>query len=431
MKKVLIITYYWPPSGGAGVQRWLKFVKYLPEFGIEPIVLSVDPEYASYPVLDQSLEDDIPEGIRIYRTRSREPYNLYKKISRKASIPYGGFVNETDPGPLEKLSRAIRGNLFIPDPRKGWNKFAYRKALEIIKQYNIDTVITSSPPHSSQLIGLKLKKKTGIRWIADLRDPWTDIFYYKQMYHTALAKKLDKKFEKSVVEKSDNMIVVSNSMKASFSKNYQEIDSSKIHVLPNGYDNDDFKTEYPPSSDRFIITHIGSLSKTQDINSFLKALKKIRDELSNTTILLRFVGSITPVYKNKIKEMGLDEITEYLDHVNHSNAIKHMMTSSLLLLAIPKARGNESILSGKLFEYLAALRPVIGIGPPGGDAADILKECNAGEMFDYNQTDTIEIHLQSQYKLWAKNPMDTGLKMEYSKKYSRKNLTNTLKEIIK
>ncbi|MBA7559552.1 hypothetical protein ES708_01167 [subsurface metagenome] len=188
-KKVLIITYYWPPSGGAGVQRWLKFVKYLPEFNIQPYVLSVNPKYASFPLLDKSLEKEVPESVQVFKTKSREPFSFYKKVTGESEIPYAGFVNQGNPGFLNKIARAIRGNLFIPDARVGWNKFALKKALEIIQKYEIDTLITTSPPHSTQLIGLKLKNKTGVNWIADLRDPWTDIYYYKQMYHTIWAKK--------------------------------------------------------------------------------------------------------------------------------------------------------------------------------------------------------------------------------------------------
>ena len=177
MKKVLIISYYFPPSGGSGVQRWLKFVKYLPEFGYEPIVLTVDPTVASYPQIDATLLQDIPSLVRVERTTTREMLSLYKRVSPTKEIPYGGFANENTQGLFSTISRFIRGNFFLPDPRRGWNKFAYKKACELIEQEQIDTVITTSPPHSTQLIGLKLKKRfPSIQWIADLRDPWRDIF---------------------------------------------------------------------------------------------------------------------------------------------------------------------------------------------------------------------------------------------------------------
>jgi hypothetical protein len=197
-RKVLIITYYWPPSGGAGVQRWLKFAKYLPEFGVEPIVLTVDPKYASYPQRDESLEKDIHQKLKVYKTKTFEPLNLLSGILGKKNVPYGGFTNVNKKSFLQTILRFIRGNFFIPDARVGWNNYAYKKAKEIIEEYKIDTVITTSPPHSTQLIGLELKKKLSITWIADFRDPWTDIYYYKDLLHTCLAKRLDKNKEQEV-----------------------------------------------------------------------------------------------------------------------------------------------------------------------------------------------------------------------------------------
>ena len=179
MKKILIITYYWPPSGGAGVQRWLKFSKYLPEFGYEPVILSVDEKEASYAQLDYSLLAEINPGMAIHKTRTFEPYNLYRKLSNKKEIPYGGFSNQKRITLFEKFSRFVRGNLFVPDPRKGWNRFAYKKAAELIRREQIEVVVTSGPPHSTHLIGRRLKRHFGVKWIADFRDPWTDIYYYK------------------------------------------------------------------------------------------------------------------------------------------------------------------------------------------------------------------------------------------------------------
>ncbi|MBA4322070.1 MAG: hypothetical protein C0408_04570, partial [Odoribacter sp.] len=183
MAKVLIITYYWPPGSGAGVQRWLKFSKYLPEFGIEPVILTVDPEYAAYPATDKSLQTEISNDLKIHKTRATDYFRIYKKD--KTKIPSAGFASNSDKGLKSKILRFIRGNFFIPDPRKGWNKYAFRKACEIIDNEGIKIVITTSPPHSTQLTGLKLKKKYPyIKWISDLRDPWTDIYYYNEFYPT-------------------------------------------------------------------------------------------------------------------------------------------------------------------------------------------------------------------------------------------------------
>ena len=198
MKKVLIITYYWPPSGGSGVQRWLKYVKYLRDFGIEPIVLTVDPLDAVYPNIDPSLKKDLSDDIEIHYARAKSPLTFYKKI-RKKSVPKSGFAGEKKPNTIDSLFRFIRGNFYIPDARKGWNKLAYNVAKEIIIKHDIDTIITSSPPHSTQLVGLKLKEELEVKWICDLRDPWTELFYNKHLYQTFIAKSIDKKYEKNVL----------------------------------------------------------------------------------------------------------------------------------------------------------------------------------------------------------------------------------------
>ena len=197
MKKVLLITYYFPPSGGAGVQRWLKTIKYLPEFGVEAIVLTVDPAVASYPQVDESLCADVPSSLKVYTTKTKEILSLYKRVSPKREVPYGGFANEPNPTLLQKISRFIRGNFFLPDPRRGWNKYALAKAKEIIESEGITTVITTSPPHSTQLIGLELKKQyPNINWVADLRDPWTDIYYNSDLYPTSWAQRRNLNYER-------------------------------------------------------------------------------------------------------------------------------------------------------------------------------------------------------------------------------------------
>jgi len=195
MQKVLIVTYYWPPGSGAGVQRWLKFSKYLPQYGWEPFILTVDPQYAAYPSIDSTLEKEIPVNVKVFRTKATDWFRIYSK--NKSKIPTAGFANNYDNSFKGILFRFLRGNLFIPDPRKGWNRFALRKALEIIEKEGITCIVTTSPPHSTQLIGMKLKRRyPGIRWIADLRDPWTDIYYYKKFYPAFFPRMIDSAYEK-------------------------------------------------------------------------------------------------------------------------------------------------------------------------------------------------------------------------------------------
>uniref|UniRef100_UPI0035637511 glycosyltransferase family 4 protein n=1 Tax=Mariniphaga sediminis TaxID=1628158 RepID=UPI0035637511 len=382
MKKVLIITYYWPPSGGAGVQRWVKFVKYLTKLGFEPIVLTVDPNYASYPQKDETLCNDVPNNTKVYLTKSFELYSTYKRISSNKEIPYGGFANTKTLDFKEKIIRFIRGNFFLPDPRKGWNKFAYREARRIIKAHNIDTVITTSPPHSTQLIGLKLKNRLKINWVADLRDPWTDIYYFRQLYPTWLATRIQKRYELTVIKKCDKLITVSDALMKLFVQKDNTI-KNKVHVLPNGYDPDDFEVITPTIKEDFIyISYIGTMSEDYTIDGFIAALNMLDSSLRNK-LKIRFIGKMSDKINESFNLAGLASHVERIGYVNHKKAIEFMYTSNILLLVIPNIENNLGILTGKLYEYLAVKRPILLIGPEQGDAAKIIHETNSGLVCDY------------------------------------------------
>ena len=429
LKKVLIITYYWPPSGGGGVQRWVKFVKYLPKFNIEPVVLTVDSDYAAYALLDQTLYKDIDAKLEVVKTKSFEPLNIYSKISSNKEIPYGGFANEENPGLFQKVSRFIRGNFFIPDARIGWNKYALSKAIELIKKYNIDTVITSSPPHSTQLIGLKLKQEFGINWIADMRDPWTDIYYYKKMYHTSIVKKIDKRKELKVLKNADNVIVVSDSIKKLFSKKIGEANSHKISVIPNGFDIGDFKDDGKSKNKNFTITYTGTIADNYNIDGFISAVIDFMENKKDTQINLKFIGRVSNKYRTLIEDSILKSHCSFSKHVDHNESILFLQKSDALFLAIPDEPQNEGILTGKLFEYLAAKKPIIAIGPEEGDAANIISECNAGEMFDYNAKSEIRNYLEKLYLNWVESK-SVELSDNTYLKYTRENLTKKLSLLI-
>jgi glycosyltransferase involved in cell wall biosynthesis len=429
VKKVLIITYYWPPSGGGGVQRWVKFAKYLPYFDIVPIVLTVDPDYASYPLLDISLNKDVDDKLEIIKTKSFEPLNLYSKISPSKEIPYGGFANEANPGIFQKVSRFVRGNFFIPDARIGWNRFAHKKALELIKKYNIDTVITSSPPHSTQLIGLRLKRELNINWIADLRDPWTDIYFYNKMFHTSLAKSIDKRKESEVLNESDSIIVVSESIKRLFATKLDSDSIQKITVISNGFDSGDFKNIKEERNEKFTIAYTGTIADNYNAIAFFKALKGIINSTPNAKIQVNFVGRVSNGYLQIINNSSLKNICTTISHVKHEESVAYLQNADALFLAIPDVPQNEGILTGKLFEYLAAKKPIIGIGPVNGDAASIINECGAGSMFSYNDESGIENNIKEMYIKWDEY---SSIKLENLKhtRYSRENLTRALASLI-
>ena len=411
MKKVLVITYYWPPSGGAGVQRWVKFIKYFKDQNIDPYIISVDPDFASYPVIDKSLINDIPENTNVYLTKTNEPYSIYKKINNNQT-PYAGFANEGRPNFLQKIARFIRGNFFIPDSRKGWNDFAYKKAVKVLEKENIDTVITTSPPHSTQLIGLKLKETLNIKWIADLRDPWTDIYYYKSMLHTKWAKRKDLNYEKGVIEKSDKIVVVSDSIKQLLINKSNLIQESKIHVIPNGFDEEDFSVSSTNKNNKFLLSYVGTITKDYPLDS-------IKKSITNLNINLEFTGKADHPTKHL-----LNEIAGFNNHVKHKESINLLLASDMLLLVIPKIANNKGILTGKLFEYLGARKPILCIGPTDGDAAKIIQECKAGKTFDYSDEngiyEFIETCMSNEFIFENKNYLN----------YSRRNLTKTLSKIL-
>lgn len=424
--KILIITYYWPPSGGAGVQRWLKFSKYLPEFGCTPIILTVDEKQASYAQLDYSLLDEIGTGLPVYKTKTFEPYNLYKKLSGKKEIPYGGFTNQKKITLFEKFSRFIRGNLFIPDPRIGWNKFALKKAREIVHKEQIDVVITSGPPHSTHLIGRKLKARTGVTWVADFRDPWTDIYYYKDLYHSGLAAAFDKYLEKKVLASADKIITVSKEV-GKLLQDKIPGSSEKITIIPNGYDDTDFINITPITNPFFTIAYTGTISMSYRIGQFIEAVSELPESIK-AQIKIRFAGNVPGEIINLFHLKNLGNMVEVLGYIPHEKAISQMVSASILLMAIPDTPDNKGIVTGKFFEYLAAKRPILAIGPKGGDIEGMLSICKAGKLFSYDEKEAmsqfiLDIFQQTQHGI---------LKIETTgtEKYTRRNLTEELVKIF-
>lgn len=384
MNKVLIITYYWPPSGGAGVQRWLKFSKYLPEFGWEPVILTVDPKYASYPQKDPGLLEEICPELEIIKTKSPTGiFSVYKLFTGKKEIPYGGFANENDPGFAQKFSRFIRGNFVLPDARKGWNRYALKAASEIIRQKKIEKVITTSPPHSTQLTGLRLKKKFNIKWIADLRDPWSEIYYTNSMYQTWPAKMINRSMEKKVLNNADIVIATCNATRDLFrSKLDKDQSPEKIITVTNGFDSADFNfTDSKPEN--FTVTYLGTFAGSYDAEVLVKALDYC--EARNISgINLRFIGKTD----RKIEIMFKDRKgvrLEILPYVEHVKAMEYLARSAALLLIVPSGNKEDEMIPGKLFEYLASKRNIIALGPKNSDVGKILEKTKGGKIFEKHE----------------------------------------------
>ena len=426
MKKVLVITYYWPPSGGAGVQRWLKNSKYLAELGHEVHVLTLDENSASYPVEDLTLEKEIHPNITVHKTKSFEILQMYSKLFGKKNLPHGGFANVETKSLKSRLMRFIRGNFFLPDPRKGWNKFAIKKAKEVVHKFGITNIITTSPPHSTQLIGLTLKKtyKNKVNWIADFRDPWTDIFYYELLNTSKRAHKINLKYERSVLENSDHIITAANQFKELFLEKSVIIDSSKFSVINNGFDPADFGKAIKKDTNEFIITYTGTMSDHYEPQVFFRNVQKVTEQFPRQKIKVQIVGTISEnLQKDIVKEIG-DKV-EFISYVPHEKAVEYMVTSNLLLLI---TGGNEASIPGKVFEYLAADCPIICIGK--GDASSIVENCKAGKGFDRSEGEEILFFLNETVHNHISNSTLTSNKNEinnFSRKEQSKIIANLLK----
>lgn len=427
--RLLVITYYWPPSGGAGVQRCLKWVKHLPALGVEPTVITVDPAQAAYPVLDYSLEADVPPGVRVLRTGTMEPFGAYQKLTNRP-IPHGGFANEGRVSVAQRVARFVRGNVFLPDPRRGWNRFVLKQVAELVAAgEQFDAVLTSSPPHSTQLIGLELKRRYNWRWLADLRDPWTDIYYTQTLMRTAVARWLDQRYERQVLQAADVVITTSPDTGRLLQGKVPELPAGKFAVLPNGYDESDFQQVIAPPTDALLLTYVGTITGQYHVGPFFAEVAACAARHPQVPLRLRFVGRVAKEIERQLAEAGLTERTELVEFVPHDEAVVYMQRCTALLLGIPDVAHNRGILPGKVFEYLAAGRPVICIGPEGSDAAQVLEGCQAGRSFAYEDRAAMRRYLDELVAAWEQNPTvpvpGTG-----RSRYSRRGLTEQLVGLI-
>ncbi|MGZ3901061.1 MAG: glycosyl transferase family 1, partial [Bacteroidia bacterium] len=380
MKKVLILTYYWPPGGGAGVQRWLKFVKYLREFGWEPVVYTA--LNGEMPVMDYSLQKDIPKNLTVLKTEIWEPYSIYKKfIGRKKNDKINAsFLSENKKtGLAEKISVWIRGNYFIPDARKFWIKPSIEYLTTYVQKYGIKHIISSGPPHSMHMIALGVKKNLPeVKWIADFRDPWTNIDFYEKLM---LGKRADKKhheMELNVLQNADRIVSVGQTMSDEFHEMFLKAGgtaTNKFKVITNGYDEDDVvKKENIIKDQKFSIAHIGTLVKDRNPEVLWKVLSKLVKENSafEKELEIKLVGKVDIFVKERIAFYCLNKYVNKIEYLPHDEVIAEQQRSKVLLLLVNNTKNAKGILTGKFFEYMASKVPVLAIGPVNGDLAKII-----------------------------------------------------------
>jgi hypothetical protein len=427
MKKVLIITYYWIPSGGAGVQRWVKFTKYLRDFGWEPIIYT--PENPEYPSIDHSFEKDIPSDVLVLKTPIWEPYNIYRNLTgKKHEAINAGFISENKKQSWkDKLSIWIRGNFLIPDPRRFWIKPSVRYLTDYIQQNPVDAVITTGPPHSMHMIGLGLKKNfPTLPWVADFRDPWTNIDFYKDLNLTWIADRIHHRFEENVVRTADQVVVVSTGMK----QEYDLLKPAKINVISNGYDQDDEQIIAVQLDKKFSISHIGTLNAARNPETVWKVLSEICTENNEfkSDLQIQLVGKVDFSVLEDIRNYGLQDQLLKIDYLSHSEAIAKQQSSQVLLLLINNSGNAKGILTGKFYEYLAAKRPILGVGPTDGDAAEVLRETGGGVMVDFQNEEATKQLILDYYKQYKSDSLT--VQTESVEKYSRRSLTGQLTTLL-
>lgn len=423
MKRALVITYYWPPAGGPGVQRWLKFVTYFKDFGIEPVVFI--PDNPHYPLQDKSIVSEIPEGIEIIRFPIKEPYGFAKIFSKKKTNQVSsGIITNKNQSALEKLLLWIRGNFFIPDARIGWVKPAVIFLKEYLAKNDMDIVISSGPPHSLHLIGMALKEELGIKWVADFRDPWTTIHYHQSLRLNKRAQKKHLKLESKVLNNSDLVVVTSARTK----KEFQNITSVPIEVISNGYD---ILEKIEPNLDaQFSIAHIGSLLTNRNPELLWEILSELKDEnkVFSKNLLIKLVGAVSEDVLESLAVFGLTENYKTLGYVSHQEAIQIQHDAQVLLLVEMDSPETKSIIPGKLFEYVAANRPILAMGPEGSDVEEIIKETNTGVYFKYTDKEKLKQQVQLYYEAYLKANLNVNSKN--IEKYSRSALTKSLSTIL-
>ena len=430
MKKVLIILFYWPPSGGSSVQRWLHFSNYLPEHGWEPIIYA--PEDAQYPETDLTLEQRIGPRTRVIRRSIFEPYGMYRKfagIKKEENLAAGMTIQEA-PGRLSKIKNTIsvwiRGNFFIPDARMFWIKPSVRFLKKFLAKEKVDAIITTGPPHSLHLIGFHLNKSTGVPWLADFRDPWTNIDFYSDLKLTWLADRYHHHLERKVLHKADQVIVVGQEMKREFT----DMGIENVTVITNGYDEEDLPPERPALDTGFSLLHIGTFSRSRNSEAFWRAVQKLREEDDRfaSDLEIKLAGNVDHSVMKSIREHGLQTCVNPIDYLSHADAMKAIHSAQVLLLFINRSKNARGILTGKFFEYLASGRPILLIGPVDGDAARLLRETRSGREAGFDDTEAIYGILKEYYRCFQEGKLHvSGQGIEG---YSRRKLTEKLAGLL-
>lgn len=430
MKRVLIILYYWPPSGGGGVQRWLKFTKYLRDNNWEPIVVA--PENADYPLEDEAITHDIPPGIEVIKVPIWEPRRLYtrffstKKGKKKTDADNLFYTKKESRSIKQKLSLWVRSNLFIPDARVFWTIPLKKRTTSWLKSNNVDAIITTGTPHSIHLVGKYLHTKTGLPWIADFRDPWTEIEFYEHLTLTSWADALHRKLESEVITQADAVTTVSQT----WSRLFESKGAKKVRTITNGFDPTDFGTA-PELDTSLTIFHAGTLAFDRNPDQLWKKLAEYKTAGTFSDFTIRLAGSVATQVLDSIREHGLGDHLEYLGYIAHDEAVRYMQQSHVLLLLVNQSGVNApGRLPGKVFEYMASKRPIVCLGSKESELARILSETGSGYVCDQDKPEDLAQVLDTLIAQFQKHKQLPSNKTEALEQFTRQSLTKRLATLL-
>lgn len=426
----MIIAYYWPPSGGSGVQRWLKFVKYLPEFGWQPFVFT--PENPSFAIKDESLLKDVPPDAEVIKFPIWEPYGAFSKVSsavgEKKAAGQQAIAYGKNKSFFQKLTTWIRGNFIIPDPRVFWVRPSVRFLKDFIRDNDIKTIITTGPPHSLHLIGYRLKKKNpSLKWIADFRDPWSEWGLLDSLSVGKIARNIHSRMESNVLKRVDEVITIT----PFYVRRFEKLSGRKVLLLSNGYDHEDFAGLQIETTSKFVVRHVGVVNEKCNPRPFMSAVEELAAEQKDfgNDVHVDFVGEVHPQFRAFVEAAsGMSKFTTFTPPVPHSELISMYGKSSVLLIILTGYKDAEGYMPGKLFEYIATGLPIFGTGPENGDAAMLLKESGAGVMLSENGKEKIKTTLLSLYQAWKKGSGSVNSRTDA--KYSRREITRRLTEYL-
>ena len=419
MKRVLIISYYWPPSGGPGVQRWLKFVKYLPEYNIEPILFV--PKNANYPLIDNSLANQVDTDLKVISHPITEISKFLPKFEFLKSARAGNISIPANQSFFQKVFFFIRGNLFIPDMKIFWKNSSVNFLSDYISKNNIDAIITTGPPHSVHLIGLELKRKLDVKWISDFRDPWVNLNYLNRFHLLSSSKKSHKSLRNKVLINSDAVIVTSEKLKNLFLNI-----TTNVFKITNGFD---YINKEVNLDKKFSISHVGSLYPERNPKFLWDVLEELFDGSLFSDLQINFIGNTSEKIKKELSKRKFKKSIKFYDYVDYNKATELMCSSQVLLMVEVNDEESSYAIPGKLFDYLNSKRPIISIGPADSEVAQILNNTTSGKFFNYHEVHSLKSYIKKLYDRF-KNGSNNSNTNQSIEKYNRKNLTKELSEII-